>query len=148
MVDWFALLAPLVSLPIVLLLVFVGCAVGRIGGGLPVRFAYDPGFDPDVHQIDLLFKFVGTSGGTPVVRTATDTLEHVEIDAQGGAVEEWGLAELGDEGSVECRCTITMAMTLQQVLLEQTVGKVKDDALTESFWLSRDGNKFSLNIFP
>jgi hypothetical protein len=140
MVDWFVLLAPLVSLPIALLLVFLGCTLNRFGEGpILVRFDYGPGCDQNVESIVLSFQWVDVSGESPSNRHEVEIMKGPEINPAGGAVEKWSLADFGDEGRVDLTCSIQKSNNPNEIIKTSSLGKPSGENFKGSFNLWRGG---------
>jgi hypothetical protein len=115
MIDWFALLIPLVLVPILLLFVFVGCTLDKTG--LPsetnIVFAYGPGLDTIAShiQVDLKVTWPVFQEGEslPSEFTLLRGAGETSPILPGGENIEDGTLGIGlvDDAAVTCVCTIT-----------------------------------------
>ena len=148
--DSLVLITPLVTLPIVLLFVFVGCAlVLPIRGRGAPTFNYVGGLDLLLERLEWEFESnvtvdpaypVGTIGGpspdppSPV----RYELDAEQIEVNGGTVPD-GILLIAHMGPVTCRCWVTRKGAPDpDPMLELTKNKVEYE-LPPDFTLERDG---------
>ena len=107
MIDWFVLLTPLVLLPIILLLVFLGCTLDRDGKAVPVVFGYQSQLGTDVERFDAV-----TTAAFGFFNTVTRIEEGMpQLLAAGEEHVSFGTVSIDDEGDITCQCTITRKPT-------------------------------------
>jgi hypothetical protein len=145
LIDWFALLTPMVALPIAALFVCLGCTLETQGQDCPYWFTYDPHCDMwgswVVNTIDVVFQPVLESGEAPSNLRQTITLHHPDIKPGGDTLTQYGLIPIPDEGDVQCSCVISAATDGATDTLETntaSVHKVKDEQVVGWFELSPD----------
>ena len=116
-VDWLVLATPLVTLPLILLFAFVGCALDREGAGVVLSLHYQSGLELDVKTITVTFTYtvppkpaegveIGNKGYT--VTLDPITVDHKSIKPAGDSVS-WLPQDLDipDISSVTCACIVT-----------------------------------------
>ncbi len=138
MIDWYVLLIPLALLPILLLLIFVGCDLAleleefkaAPPGPVPITFHYSAGLDEDLDAI-----VVTLTGTAPMTITPFYT---AQLDANGGG-ESVGAISLSASGWITCICTITKSATGAEEKVEGDVTKFKG--------IDEDAPKFTLTSY-
>jgi hypothetical protein len=116
MIDWFVVLAPLAALPIVMLLVFVGCVPDAtfvdpvpIGLYLPLSDVFK--FD----SLDVNLQYTLDTGQSPPNLVASTKLTGPELGVfaanLGGLVPLTGILDLSGQpdGMLRCWCTVTLS---------------------------------------
>lgn len=101
--DWFVLLTPLLVLPIVLLLVFVGCGVQNTGSGVTRRASVESlGLPAAVFSVEVDFVIKRDDGSTASVPPEPKSFD----PAQTPKFEKEFVAGEGDEVSGQCSCRL------------------------------------------
>jgi hypothetical protein len=139
MIDWLVLLVPLLLIPIVLLLVFVGCILDRAGQKPgPIFFSYQPGLD-DVAEIRVRVELDSQD-------LTTRSQPFTALNLESGLVppEKVGEVSIDSEGQVVFSCTVTMQDDAPMSAGEDlsAAGGVLEKEADEPlpvFHLSRDG---------
>jgi hypothetical protein len=158
MIDGFVVLSPLVVLPVVVLFVFVGCALDRSGipgdgpggAGAPtkprVRFRYGPGFETGIASLDVRFLYTPKTEFTPHEIAPADPL--TVFNPNGGVVDRTGQAGLDQAapGWLSCACDVTAGNVVTTI----NFGTQTNDGNQElgTFVLSRLNGFFDPKIEP
>ena len=140
MIDPLALLAPLILLPIVLLLAFLGCGLQTAGSGiLP-----EPPFDTPVTLTIMPFEHIAAGVKSVEVMFTADVGQHrtsaltlTPSDVKpGNQFNDFNLVNLVEAGTVACKCLVTYEGGDTDDA-EAVHEKVSDEPLVE-FKLARD----------
>ncbi len=152
MIDWFVLLVPLMVLPIVLLLVFVGCVLDRMGGKEPsgtVTFTYAPGLTSEPPNLPKAQSFVvtwsGSLGGSlnPIQRGGDSDMA---IDNAGETITA-GDVGADSDGGVMCICNIVASVPPDDPAPLPAIASSTEKAEgvdAPSFTLVRSGDSFAI----
>jgi hypothetical protein len=157
MTDWFALLTPLLVLPIILLFVFVGCALDRAGhSNLPILLRIGSGFETGVESIAITFTFDPKSGEMTATWAAGQSASDFDatltllgpLPANGYELTEYGVnaLQLESEGDVKCECVVTKTATLEKATESSIAPKHADEELGGHFHLTRNGEAFDVDF--
>ena len=138
MVDWFVLLTPLVLLPIILLLVFLGCTLDRKGKAVPVVFTYEGQLGTDVERFD-----AQCTAGFGVFNLMTRIEEGTPQLLAAGDDITAGTVPIDSEGDISCTCTVVkkaVGMDPAETVTVSSPAKSKiEDEDPPSFRLERGG---------
>jgi hypothetical protein len=146
MIDWFIVLVPLAALPVVMLFVFIGCALNSEGIAWPmVALFIGKGFDTDIQSIEVTFQYNLAGGESPSNLRVSVTLQPPSLTA-GTFINKTSELNLLDEpaGSLNCTCVITKKQTLEQFTVsgDQIYGGDPEESDLVAFGLFRDGDSF------
>lgn len=146
MIDWFIVIVPFVLVPVLLLLVFVGCTLGR--GGTkpfvrPAELRIGPGSFPDVDHITVTFSAEGD--GPPFT---SPTLELAQGEIVEGASVEHSEIDSGREADVTCTCTIIVLQPSFKAIVQTAQVESEEWVLEGFFVLSGQEHDFKLGFTP
>jgi hypothetical protein len=144
------LLAPLVAIPVVLLLAFVGCSLPT--SYLPPNLAWGGGLQTDIESIVVTFGLDPDGGEDPsnlhpppFALTGQDLNDFFVNGLKVGNAAPW---TAGSPGTLNCFCTITQSNTAKTVqLLTSMLFDASDPLVDATFQLSRSGTGFDQSDF-
>jgi hypothetical protein len=158
-IDSFVLLAPLLLLPIVLLLVFVGCGqalgLGEFHDVIPLLFSYEGDLPKDVQTLKWKFTIdvtvdpengVGVIGDPPG-GVDTGWFERNGNDIKPGGEDDIpsGFVDLRSYGQITCTCIVTKNAPPGELAPAPPLTKDKgEDEDAPRFKLVRAGTGFAL----
>jgi hypothetical protein len=153
-IDWVLVLAPLAVLPVVLLLVFVGCSLDPYGdvASLPIALLFlDPADFIDMVSLKVHLQYTLETGQSPPNLRGSTNLTGVGLGAfviSGGFIDLSGVVNLlgQPDGMLDCICTVTFSGSVFNVSTEVEAWVVMSPGNGDgaSFTLSRVGNVLDL----
>jgi hypothetical protein len=144
------LLAPLVAIPVVLLLAFAGCSLPNLYW--PPGIQWGGGLQTDIESIEVAFGLDPDSGEDPSnLHPAPTTLTGQDLNdffVNGLNVNDAAPWTAGSPGTLNCFCTIAQSNTAKTVkLLASMSFDTSEATLDGTFQLSRNGTAFDQSEF-